>query len=1132
MSTMEQSQTAFPELGSHAATFERLVDLVDGMLEDAIRTATEADPSQPFLECLKLVAEQLDDYRLRLSIWSKDIIHEDPDGDVSIADVLDILEGVKSPVAQELGSIFADAVRSLILIQHSVWRPGAIPANDVNLVGELEALRCSMDKLEHRKFSVQSTISELFRNEIQHRLDGAEPYKFAPSTSSVLCLDGGGVRSYSSLLILEALMVEVRRRHAMEQADSDRLPARSGAKPLQPHDVFDYIYGSSSGGLLAIMLGRLKMPEKESMETFQNYCGMIFGRSFRVSRLLGGIVLPLYSDRLLIKATKLVVGEFDPSPEAKKWRRNMFSAPGEHCKTAALAIEQKNKLSDILYVFRSFDFNPTRRDAAVVPESREPRLADDCQIWQVARATSAAPTYFSPIEINGRCFMDSGIGTNNPAAVALYEVGLLNETMKTTLLISIGTGSSRPASRFGTFSRLRALVNTATETEETHHRLSALTEQSGDPYFRFSGPDLDMELDEWRTKRRKSGQKLHTIEFIRQQTMSYLEKDEVRDGLRKCADLLVDRWWSRKRQNVAANIARSQKTRLEKPIDLGEKLDDVSDLGDRIVACFQQSKFPVGIGERQFLPEGRLDRLITRVSVVSAIGLPDNWEQVSPEDKKLVNFVVESAKKVFAITVTAGMGKNDSELHKIMHLFQVYGFGDASLPVKPESWAPENPLIRDLRWRKVELQRFLNHQWTYLAPIFPETVWDTDLEPDCILPFTSVDSIATAGAFGSVYQVTVHPSHQEAPLLKANGEPANVAVKEVLMTTGDEDVMDTGISGQWQAEAKALKRISTLKHPYLIAVKAIVRKAGKCYFMFPWGDGGNLREFFKENPRPRLDTGFMREVFLQLRGLADAVNAMHHFGDGEGSLRHGDLKPHNIVRFLDETRVGTLKIADMALAKYHEESTNLRDAGTEMRYGTGLYEPPEVMTMADAPRSRRYDIWSMGCIYLDFLIWLLYGYEELLAFHHTLGPGPSQLWRLSPYDEGAELHPGVVFYLEHIARDPECERPSAIRDLLVLIRARLLVIRLHPQARSPVNETKSTGELPHFPESLSAPIRADSRELCSALADILTQGERDERYWFTGVPRDGSLRPIPVPSASNPLQRPRYKISARRRDSQ
>lgn len=79
------------------------------MLEDAIKTATEVDCSQPSSEDLKLVAEHLDDCRLRLSLWSNDVIREDPDGDVSIADVLDILEGEKSPVAKELRDTFANA---------------------------------------------------------------------------------------------------------------------------------------------------------------------------------------------------------------------------------------------------------------------------------------------------------------------------------------------------------------------------------------------------------------------------------------------------------------------------------------------------------------------------------------------------------------------------------------------------------------------------------------------------------------------------------------------------------------------------------------------------------------------------------------------------------------------------------------------------------------------------------------------------------------------------------------------------------------------------------------------------------------------------------------------------------------
>ncbi|KAI0429029.1 kinase-like domain-containing protein [Xylaria sp. FL1042] len=694
--------------------------------------------------------------------------------------------------------------------------------------------------------------------------------------------------------------------------------------------------------------------------------------------------------------------------------------------------------------------------------------------------------------------MDSGIGANNPAPVALYEVTSLNERMKTTLLISIGTGSSRPASRFSTFRLLRALINTATETEETHHRLSELTQQSGDPYFRFSGPDLDMELDEWHTKRRSSGRRLHTLEFIRHQTMRYLEKDEVRASLRKCADLLVDRWWSRKRQNVAANIARSQKTRPKKPIDLGEKLDDVSDLGDRIVACFRQSKFPVGLGERQFLPAGRLDRLITRSSVVSVIGLSNNWEQVSAEDKKLVNFIVESAKKVFAINITAGMGKNGPELRKVMLVFHAHGFGDASLPVKPEFWAPENSLVRDLRWRKAELHRFMDHQWMYLAPIFPETLWDADLEPDCILPFTSVDSIVRADAFSSIYQVTVHPSHQEAPLLKANGEPANFAIREVL-------------SPFQQAEAKALKRISTLEHTHLVAVKAIIRKGGKHYFMFPWGDGGNLSDFF-ENVQPRLDPGFVREIFQQLRGLADAVNTMHHFGPDKKFMSHGDLRPSNIVRFLDKTQVGTLKIVSMPIAKHrYEESTIFRDGGTETRYGATRYQPPEVFTMPDKSQSRSNDIWCMGCIYLEFLIWLLYGRDELISFHKILSLG-TKFWLLDPHKYGAELHPRIAAYLEFNPKNPECERPSAIRDLLVLIRTRLLVIQLDSRGMVSMNEDESTGEGSHPLEPPLAPIRADSRELCSALADIMAKGEKDEHYWFTDIPRDGSIRPIQLPS--------------------
>src|SRR5277367_925188 len=61
----------------------------------------------------------------------------------------------------------------------------------------------------------------------------------------ILSIDGGGVRGLSSLLILRQIMDEIGRRN--------RTPA-----PL-PCEYFEMIGGTSTGGIIAIMLGRLRM---------------------------------------------------------------------------------------------------------------------------------------------------------------------------------------------------------------------------------------------------------------------------------------------------------------------------------------------------------------------------------------------------------------------------------------------------------------------------------------------------------------------------------------------------------------------------------------------------------------------------------------------------------------------------------------------------------------------------------------------------------------------------------------------------------------------------------------------------------------------------------------------------------
>jgi patatin-like phospholipase/acyl hydrolase len=67
----------------------------------------------------------------------------------------------------------------------------------------------------------------------------------------LLSLDGGGVRGISSLMILQRLM------EAIDPKD-----------PPKPCDCFDLIGGTSTGGLIAIMLGRMKLSVSQCIDAY------------------------------------------------------------------------------------------------------------------------------------------------------------------------------------------------------------------------------------------------------------------------------------------------------------------------------------------------------------------------------------------------------------------------------------------------------------------------------------------------------------------------------------------------------------------------------------------------------------------------------------------------------------------------------------------------------------------------------------------------------------------------------------------------------------------------------------------------------------------------------------------------
>ncbi|KAI4671387.1 uncharacterized protein J4E88_009052 [Alternaria novae-zelandiae] len=171
------------------------------------------------------------------------------------------------------------------------------------------------------------------------------------------------------------------------------------------------------------------------------------------------------------------------------------------------------------------------------------------------------------------------------------------------------------------------------------------------------------------------------------------------------------------------------------------------------------------------------------------------------------------------------------------------------------------------------------------------------------------------------------------------------------------------------------------------------------------------------------------------------------------SYRHGDLKPGNILWFRENNGYGTLKIGDWGEAKSHKQVTALRHGrlDTTAKYGTRRYEPPETGLQSLLPkgtphvRSRLYDVWGMGCIILEFIIWLLYDHKELCRFNNSNQGyfGLSDMFYEISHERVPRIHRVAEHWMEHMAKDGLClPGETALGNLLQIVRTGLLIVEL------------------------------------------------------------------------------------------
>ena len=126
---------------------------------------------------------------------------------------------------------------------------------------------------------------------------------------------------------------------------------------------------------------------------------------------------------------------------------------------------------------------------------------DSCTIWQVARATSAATTFFKPIKV-GRDeieFVDAGFGYNNPCEILIEEARRQFPDREQMRVLSIGTGLGDVVTIGNTrLSIINALKKMATSSKKVAARLDHRYGDDGQ-YYRLNVDQglQDITLSDW-----------------------------------------------------------------------------------------------------------------------------------------------------------------------------------------------------------------------------------------------------------------------------------------------------------------------------------------------------------------------------------------------------------------------------------------------------------------------------------------------------------------------------------------------------------------------------------------------------------------------------------------------------------
>ncbi|KAI1099824.1 hypothetical protein F4804DRAFT_320795 [Jackrogersella minutella] len=406
------------------------------------------------------------------------------------------------------------------------------------------------------------------------------------------------------------------------------------------------------------------------------------------------------------------------------------------------------------------------------------------------------------------------------------------------------------------------------------------------------------------------------------------------------------------------------------------------------------------------------------------------------------------------------------------------GFTDSLLPIDHALFSSQyasrhysDSLLSLLRrcfnnWIMSSIKTFLETQWIVLSPFLSIAAKDVslfDFDAQVVLPIFNFGSIAAhsfkVGGYSIVQRVKIHSWHHDF----GNGQDEPSFALKKLHSPHIQD---------FRREVATLRRFVVSPNLHIIKLLAAFRHGASFYLLFPWAEGGNLRSFWKENPNPLPDKPLLRWITEQCHGIATALRQIHYGYNAEApSTRdandptrsshyglHGDIKPANILLFKDGAHSENLiwVLSDFGLGGLHlKTETYIGDRPIGF---SPTYRAPELDLNGTIDSA--YDVWSLGCVFLEIAVWLLRGWDGLGSFALSRANAGKRVNKARWIDDrffelvpsqtqvkpNAKLRPSVVQWINTLVEDQAAS--PYIADFLDLIHVNLLDTNCETRASS------------------------------------------------------------------------------------